>query len=115
MVEPVFAQIDEGRLRAVISTLTLLEVLVIPCRVGDQALAARYEQVLGNSRGLALVPIDQALLRATALLRARTRIRTPDAIQIAAALGAGCRKFVTNDRELPAIPGLEVVQLRDHL
>ena len=41
--------------------------------------------------------------------------RTPDALQLAAALSAGCRTFVTNDRDLPAVPGLEVLQLRSYL
>jgi hypothetical protein len=42
-------------------------------------------------------------------------VKTPDAIQLAAALGARCTAFVTNDRELPATPGLRILQLRDYL
>jgi predicted nucleic acid-binding protein len=41
--------------------------------------------------------------------------RTPDALQIAAALGAGCSALVTNDRDLPSVGGLRVVQLRSYL
>jgi hypothetical protein len=37
------------------------------------------------------------------------------AIQIGAALKGGCASFVTNDRDLPKIPGLQIVQLRDLL
>ena len=57
------------------------------------------------------VDIDRPLLRAAAALRARHAIKTPDALQVAAALSAGCRAFVTNDRKLPTIPGLEVIDL----
>ena len=57
------------------------------------------------------VDIDRPLLRAAAALRARHAIKTPDALEVAAALSAGCRAFVTNDRKLPTIPGLEVIDL----
>lgn len=55
-------------------------------------------------------------MRAAAQLRAlHPSVRTPDALQLAAALFAGCSAFVTNDRDLPAVPGLEVLKLRDYL
>jgi hypothetical protein len=38
---------------------------------------------------------------------------TPTARQ--AALSTGCRAFLTNDRDLPALPGLRILKLRDHL
>lgn len=111
IVEPLFEAIDAGRLRAVTSTLTLLETLVVPYRAGNLALAAQYEALLVRSRHLSLVDIDRPLLRAAAALRARHAIKTPDALQVAAALSAGCRSFVTNDRKLPTIPGLQVIDL----
>jgi hypothetical protein len=41
-------------------------------------------------------------------------VKTPDALQLAAALGAGCTTFVTNDRRIPAIRGMRVLQLGDY-
>ena len=37
------------------------------------------------------------------------------ALQIVSALSAGCRALVTNDRNLPAVPGLPIVQLSSYL
>ncbi len=111
IVEPLFEAIDAGRVRAVTSTLTLLETLVIPYRVGNAALADRYESLLSRSRNLSLVEIDRPLLRSAAALRARYAIKTPDSIQIASALSIPCRVFVTNDRRLPTIPGLEILEV----
>ncbi len=111
-VEPIFAAIAGGRMRAVTSALSLLEVLVVPYRAGDAALAGRYERLLTHSRGLRVVDLDRTQLRAAAQLRAvHAKLRTPDAMQIAAALSARCVAFVTNDRELPTVAGLEVLQL----
>jgi predicted nucleic acid-binding protein len=115
IVRPVFAAIGEGRLAACTSALTLLEVLVVPYRSGQAPLADQYEQFLAHSRGLRLIELDHPQLRAAAQIRARHQtVRTADAIQIAASLTGGCSVFVTNDRQLPQLPGLRVVQLRDY-
>jgi predicted nucleic acid-binding protein len=115
LVRSLFQDADKGRREIVTSALTLLEVLVIPYRVGDLALAERYEAVLTQSRNVHLVDVDAHQLRAAAQLRAAFRFRTPDALQVAAALSRRCTTLITNDRDLPAIPGLEIVQLDDLL
>jgi predicted nucleic acid-binding protein len=114
VLDPVFAAIDKGRLPAIASSLTLLEVLVVPYRAGNIPLAERYEQVLTSSRGLRLLDVDRTQLRAAAQLRAlHPGLRTPDAIQISAALEGGCTVLLTNDCEFPIVPGLRILQLRD--
>ncbi len=85
----------------------------MPYRVGDGSLAERYEGLLCRSKGVLLVPIDRANLRAAAQVRARYGLKTPDSIQVAAALSMGCTAFVTNDRRLPQVPGLRILQLSD--
>jgi predicted nucleic acid-binding protein len=114
-IEPVFSAIHQGKTQAVTSSLTLLETLVIPLRGGNLGLAQRYEALLSRSRGLQLVQIDLGLLRSAAQLRATTRLKTPDAIQLATALVSGCSALVTNDRDYPSLPGLRTLQLRNYL
>lgn len=116
LVAPVFEDVDAGRREVATSGLTLLEVLVVPYRAGNLALAERYEALLTRSRGVRLVEIGRGELRMAAQLRAvHPSVRTPDALQLAAALSAGCSAFVTNDRDLPALPGLRILKLRDYL
>jgi len=115
ILEPLFAAIDSGSIEAVTSGLTLLEVLVVPYRAGDLALAERYEALLTQSRGLRLVELDRPILRLAAHLRATFRtLRAPDALQAAVALSTGCSAFLTNDRRLPRLPGLKVLQVNDY-
>jgi predicted nucleic acid-binding protein len=114
LVEPIFSGIDRGRWEAVTSAVTLLETLVVPYRRADAGLAERYEALLTRSRGLRLVDLDRPLLRAAARLRATVSVKTPDALQLAAALGMRATVFITNDRALPRLPGLRIVQLRDY-
>lgn len=115
LVEGIFVAIGAGSLLAVTSTLTLLETLVVPIRAGNQRLANRYEVLFSQSRGLYLVDLDRPLLRRAAEVRAVSGLKTPDALQIAAALQAGCTAFVTNDRQIPPVAGLRVLQIRDYL
>ncbi|MBI4602586.1 MAG: PIN domain-containing protein [Planctomycetes bacterium] len=115
LLEPVFSQVARGEREVVSSCLTLLEVLVVPYRAGNQPLAHRYEALLTGSRGVRLVEIDRRQLRAGAQLRAVHKVKTPDALQIAAALSTGCKVFLTNDRGLPNISGLQVLELGDYL
>lgn len=115
LIEPLFKQADEGRRELITSALTLLEVLVIPYRAGNRLLADRYEALLTRSRGIRVADLTREQLRAAAQLRAVTGVKTPDALQLVAALTAGCTTFLTNDRRLPAIPGLRVLQLASYL
>ena len=111
VIAPLFEAADSGKLQVVISALTLLEVLVVPYRAGDAALAQRYEAVLTRSRGVRMIDLTRDHLRLAAQLRAASGVATPDALQLAASLAAGCSAFLTNDRRLPAVPGLRIVQL----
>jgi predicted nucleic acid-binding protein len=116
LVAPIFEDVAAGRREVVTSTLTLLEVLVVPYRAGNLDLADAYEAYLSHSRGVRLVDIGRPQLRMAAQLRAlHPSVRTPDALQLASALSAGCPTFVTNDRDLPAVPGLRVLKLRSYL
>jgi predicted nucleic acid-binding protein len=113
MILPLFREADQGKRSLVTSAITLLEVLVVPSRAGNRALADRYEALLTRSRGIRLIDTTRDQSRAAAQLRAATGVRTPDALQLVAALGSGCTSFVTNDRRLPDIPGLRIVQLEE--
>lgn len=111
LLRPLFTLIDAGTVGAVTSALTLLETLVLPYRSGDRDLAAKYEAILTNGRGLTLVPIQLPVIRLAAEIRGTTSVRTPDALQLATALLANCTTFLTNDRRLPALPGMQLLQL----
>jgi predicted nucleic acid-binding protein len=115
VVRPLFEAADRGELELVTSGVTLLEVLVAPYRAGDAGLAERYEALLTRSRGLTMVDLGRPVVRAAAQLRAIHRLRTPDALQIAAALSRGCSSFLTNDRRLPSLPTLGVHQLAEFM
>ena len=115
LIDPLFREADDGTRELVTSALTLLEVLVVPLRARNRSLADRYEALLTRSRGIRLVDMTRDQLRAAAQLRATTGFKTPDALQVAAAIGCGCRTFLTNDRRLPSVSGLQIRQLSTYV
>jgi predicted nucleic acid-binding protein len=86
-------------------------VLIKPRQVGDATIERIYRDLLLDSRHFILLPIDVAIAESAADLRARYHLRTPDALQIAAALRAGCEAFVTNDATLRRVADLRVLVL----
>lgn len=115
VIRPIFAAADREDLTVVTSAVTLLEVLVVPYRAGNLALANHYESLLTQGRGLVVREIDRPQLRMAAQLRSVTAMRTPDSLQVAAALAEGCTAVVTNDRRLRTLPGLSILQLDDYI
>jgi predicted nucleic acid-binding protein len=102
----VFQRMNAGLLDGVTS-----EALVHPKRTRDQQLEGVYKDLLLRGQGLRLLAIDPAIADVAADLRARYNVRTPDALQIASALVAGCQVFLTNDADLRRVTELRVLAL----
>ncbi|MGV3709389.1 MAG: type II toxin-antitoxin system VapC family toxin [Gemmatimonas sp.] len=108
-----FVAHHSNQLQLVTSSLTFLEVTVKPLRENESEIVRQYEEMLSDAFGIRVVDIDREQLRMAARLRAQYGLKTPDALQISAALTSSCSLFITNDKPIPAIPGLEIVQLSD--
>ena len=95
-----------GKLTIALSTITLAEVLTGPLKAGQTALAKRYEKALS---GYTLISVTPSIAALAAQLRARYRLKLPDAIQLATALDAGAAAFVTHDRDFSQISGMVIL------
>jgi predicted nucleic acid-binding protein len=107
--EPVFADVDSGRIQAVTTPVTLAEVVAGPLKAGNEALAARYRRLLTASPGWSLCPIDAEIAVLAARLRLRHRLKLPDAIQLAAAIHEGCFAVLTHDRDFGRPPDVVIL------
>jgi predicted nucleic acid-binding protein len=109
----VIEQLEGGKFKAVASELTLLELIVKPLQMGRQDAADDYETLLNYFPNLTLEPISREILLEAAALRARYRVRTPDAIQLATAFKSGATLAITNDEGWQHIAGIETLLLAD--
>lgn len=115
LVRLLFQAIDQGHIKAVTSTITLLEVLVHPLREGNVSLANRYRDILLYAENLETLPLSHSLSERAAELRARYQLRAPDAIQIATALDQRASAIITNDDRWRRVKELDVIILGDLL
>jgi predicted nucleic acid-binding protein len=110
-IQPFFEALDRGLFRAITSTITLTEVLVHPMRQSQESLAEQYRKILLGARNLTTMPVTAQIAEQAAELRARHNLRTPDAIQLATAIHAKARSFLTNDKEISAPESLRIITL----
>ena len=109
----IIESLEAGEFRGVASELTLLELTVRPLQLGRQDVADDYEVLLDYFPNFELEPISREILLEAAALRARQRLRTPDAIQIATGLRTGATLAVTNDEGWRNFPLIETMILSD--
>ncbi len=112
-IDRLFDEIEGGRLKGVTSTISLMETLVQPKRVGDSDLADDYFYALTSFPNLTLRPMDTLVAVEAAGLRARYGLKSPNAIQLAACITGGADVFVTNDADMKKIREIDVLVLSD--
>ncbi len=108
-----FQGIEQGRTSGVTSTVSLLEALVQPYRLQDDQLVLKFYALLTTYPHLIWIPVTLEVADRAAELRARYRLRTPDAIQIATAIDGGATCFIGNDKGLRRVKEIECLMLDD--
>jgi predicted nucleic acid-binding protein len=110
----VFTAIDEGKIKAVTSELTLAEVLIKPTMDDNDDLKNIYLDTLQSSDAFLVIPVNRQILIEAAKIRAKSEtLHLPDAIHLATARVHNCNFFLTNDKRLGALPDFHVVLLSE--
>jgi len=108
LTETLFAAVLDGSVRAVISTISVTELLVRPFAKDQLDRITAFEQFLFSLPNTDLVPPSYSISKEAARLRAKYRIRTPDAILLATFLAEKAEAFLTNDACLGMIKDEEL-------
>ena len=87
------------KVRCVINELLLMEVRVKPMREADQATLASFESYF-EAFASQTIAFDKSVFELATQLRVHHRVKTPDALHLAAAIHAGCDQFWTSDDRL---------------
>jgi predicted nucleic acid-binding protein len=112
-LQELFDAFAEGRLTGVTSELTLAEVLVRPIADGKHHARVAYERAVRDSAEFAVLPVSREILIRAAGIRARDKLKLPDAIHVATAEFSHCTTFLTNDARLKRLAGFRVVVLSE--
>lgn len=92
--------VETGQLSGLTTTVTLAELLAPPAQIGNREAVLEYEIFLTRFPNLRIVPFDVRLAREVAWVRAETRLRLPDAIQVAAGRLYRADALITNNHRL---------------
>ena len=107
--------VERGNVAGATSVLTLMEVSIVPLRLGRSDAADAYQSLISSFPNLDVIGIDGDVARRAAALRAAYNLRPADALQVAACLHAGASAFLTNDRALRRVQELQVLLLDQFL
>ena len=113
--DPLFRDIEKGRLDAATSTLALMEILVQPYRQKKEELVLKFYSLFTTYPHLRWIQLTIAISDLAAKLRAAHNFKTPDAIQIASAISCGATGFVCNDKAFRRVKDIECLILDDWL
>ena len=114
LVRPLFEALESGKIVGVTSVITLMEILVHPKRSGNVIAARDYQDLLLAYPNLIVAEIDKETVDLASDLQAKYGIRTPDALQLAAAVQGGASGFITKDTHLRQVEeGIEIILLDD--
>lgn len=91
------------------STLTLLELLVVPKREKKPGLERKYRALLHTFLSAPPVELSAEIADRAAGYRATLQLRTPDAIQVASAVQMGFDVIYTNDLRLRRCEDIDFV------
>ena len=97
------------------SSLTVGEALVAPVALGDEDLLRAYRSRF-RSGAIQILDFNAECSERYAALRAASRVRQSDAIQLACAAQAGVDLFVTNDQALTRmnVDGIQFIASLDN-
>ena len=113
LVTEIFRRIDQGVIIGFTSAITLAEVLTQPVKQEQIHLKEQYRDLLLHSANFYTLPVNAEIAECAADLRAQYGLRTPDALQIAAAKTANCQVFLTNDKALKRVEAVKVLVLNE--
>ena len=86
-----------------------------PKEIGDEEMRDDYYYALTSFPNLKMRPVDEEVAEAAAEVRARSGLRTPDALQVATCLVEGASAFITNDEWLRKVEGLQIIVMNDYI
>lgn len=112
-LQPLFENLDNGSITAVVSPITLAECLVLPYKLGKPNIAKIFTDLLVSHAHVLFSPLDDTTADLAAEMRARYNLALADAFQIAVAIQTQCDAFLTNDMELKRVTEIPILVISE--
>ena len=109
--DPIFSWLELPQSKAITSTITMAELLVLPYREDDEQRANDFYSVLSTYPNLEWIAPNLEIADLAARIRALHRLQTPDALQAATAAYSQAVGLITNDPVFKRVDGFETLVL----
>ncbi|MFZ3263719.1 MAG: PIN domain-containing protein [Terriglobales bacterium] len=109
--DPIFSWLERPESKSVTSTITMMELLVLPYREGDEQRANDFYGLLSTYPNLEWIAPNLEIADLAARIRALHRLQTPDALQAATAAYSQAAGLITNDPVFRRVEGFETLVL----
>ena len=109
--DPIFSWLERSGSRAITSTITMTELLVLPYRQGNDQRADDFYGLLSTFPNLEWIALNLEIADLAARIRALHRLRTPDAVLAATAESSRATGLITNDPVFERVKSFETLVL----
>ena len=113
--DPIFSLLERSEFKAITSTITMTELLVLPYREGDEQRANDFYGLLSTYPNLDWIAPSLEIADLAARIRALHRLKTPDSLQAATAVHTQATGLITNDAVFGRVEGLQTLVLDELL
>jgi predicted nucleic acid-binding protein len=107
----IFSWIERAESKAITSTITMTELLVLPYREGNEQRASDFYALLTTYPNLDWIAPNLEIAELAARIRALHRLQTPDALQAATAALSRATGLITNDAVFERVGGFQTLVL----
>jgi predicted nucleic acid-binding protein len=107
----IFSWIERAESKAITSTITMTELLVLPYREGNEQRASDFYALLTTYPNLDWIAPNLEIADLAARIRALHRLQTPDALQAATAALSRATGLITNDAVFERVGGFQTLVL----
>lgn len=115
LTELIFTLLAKGEFSAILSTISVTELLVKPMASGREDRIEACERFLQGLPHTEIVAPDYEIAEEAARLRGRYGLRPPDALLLSTALKGGAEAFLTNDVGLKRVEDIAILCLDSYL
>lgn len=106
----IFTPLLSGNLQAITSVITFTEVLSLQA---PNSQVTSLKELLLRLLNMTFLDVNQEIAMMAAEIRREYGFRLPDAVQLATALSAKAKAFITNDQRLKSFKKLKILSLKE--
>lgn len=111
LTDSIFAWIERGECKAVVCTIAMTELLVLPYRNRNQQQVMSHYALLSTYPNLEWIAPDLRIADLAACIRGLHHLKTPDALHAATAVLSGATGLITNDPAFERVESYETLVL----